>query len=72
MTAKFSSYYSYDDTNDVECLTLHSKQRTARKEHICSLCGKPIPEGTRYTHAAQIYDGEFQFIKYHHRYCAEE
>jgi hypothetical protein len=64
-------YYGYDD-NDVSCTVLHSKQRTARKNHACSFCNKPILAGTRYIHEAQIYDGEFQFVKYHHRYCGDD
>lgn len=64
--------YGYSSSDVASCIVLHSKRRTARKDHICSLCGKPIPAGTTYMHEAHIYDGDFEFVKYHHRYCTDD
>ena len=41
------------------------REPTARKEHKCFLCGKPIPAGTQYCRTSCKYDGEFSDICLH-------
>lgn len=36
---------------------LDSGTRTARKDHACSCCSKPIPKGTKYHFQACVMDG---------------
>lgn len=41
------------------------EQRTARKNHRCELCGKPIFKGCEYIYESQKYDGEIHTYKRH-------
>lgn len=43
---------------DGECEFFHQEIRTARKPHVCSECGKPIPVGEKYEHASGQSDDE--------------
>lgn len=51
---------------------LHRKQVRAKKDYICSACGKPILAGTLYISHAMIYDGDFQYQREHLINCWSE
>lgn len=42
--------------------------RTARKEHMCSLCGRKIEVSEKYSRHSGVYDGKF-FDHKHHLLC---
>jgi hypothetical protein len=44
---------------------LWDKRHTARRAHLCSLCGEAIAPGTRYRSIGVIIDGEFLTQKEH-------
>lgn len=44
----------------------HRVIKKARKEHICDLCGKPIPRGSSYRLEVGLDDdGQFSTMKHH-------
>lgn len=43
----------------------NSKMRVARKDHICTICGKIIPKGTRYWYNNELEAGEWTTYKAH-------
>jgi hypothetical protein len=50
---------------------LHTTTPTARKEHICAVCGKPIAKGEKYLNVAVRKDGKLTNRKTHLG-CAED
>jgi hypothetical protein len=44
---------------------LRSATQTARKEHTCSACGRPIMRGARYELIVGTEDGQFCQERYH-------
>lgn len=42
-----------------------NEQRTARRNHICQLCRKPILRGNEYIYESQKYDGKINTYKRH-------
>ena len=48
-------------------MTVHlgSGTRTARKQHICDLCGQFIRPGWNYNWSSQIFDNRLSTFKYH-------
>ena len=50
---------------------LRSATQTARKEHTCSACGRPIMKGARYQLIVGTEDGQF-CVEHFHRACAAD
>ena len=44
---------------------ISSKERTARKAHVCNCCKKPIEPGTKYWEIVTVCEGKF-FRDYSH------
>lgn len=41
--------------------TIHGGQRTARKQHQCSLCYRRIEPGEQYDYADNIFEGDYRY-----------
>lgn len=50
-------------------LTLGRTTPTARKEHACDECHKPITPGQTYHRVAELVDGVFTVTKRHAAWC---
>ena len=64
-----ATYWSNDDDQG---WTFQDRTRKARKEHVCSVCGKPIAPGQKYRYYFGLsIDGLWQF-KQHLTPCFDE
>lgn len=67
------SYWAYREAAELpdydreapDVRTLWDKQHTARRPHLCDLCGEEIAPGTRYRSVGIVMDGEFATQKMH-------
>jgi hypothetical protein len=60
-----SGFRDHCDDGAPDFVTLRTKYSTARKAHICGLCGKVIEAGQKYRWDAYTEDGKFKLLKSH-------